>query len=120
MLLAVETNTGDRPVKASADAGYFSPAQIADDQLQGIDLYVAPERLRHGEQIADQASPAAQPTLIEQMREKLRSAQGHAVYKMRKAIVEPVFGQIKEVRGLRRFSLRGEPKVGLEWQLRFC
>ena len=120
MLEKVEKNTGEKPAKASADAGYFSQAQITDNQLQGIDLYVAPERLRHGEKIegvGDDAPPSAQPTLIEQMREKLKSAQGHAVYKMRKAIVEPVFGQIKEARGFRRFSLRGEPKVGLEWQL---
>ena len=117
MLLAVEKNTGEKPVKASSDAGYFSQAQITDNQLQGIDLYVAPGRLKHGEKIEDQAPPSAQPTLIEQMREKLKTAQGHAVYKMRKAIVEPVFGQIKEARGFRRFSLRGEPKVGLEWQL---
>lgn len=117
MLLAVEQNTGEKPARASADAGYFSQEQITDTKLEGIDLYVAPERLKHGEKVADEASLAVQPTLIEQMREKLKSAQGHAVYKMRKAIVEPVFGQIKEARGLRRFSLRGEPKVGLEWQL---
>lgn len=120
MLEEVEKNTGEKPAKASADAGYFSQAQITDNKLQGIDLYVAPERLRHGEKIeevGDDAPPSAQPTLIEQMREKLKTAQGHAVYKMRKAIVEPVFGQIKEVRGFRRFSLRGEPKVELEWQL---
>jgi hypothetical protein len=61
--------------------------------------------------------PSAKPTLIEQMRQKLKTAHGHAVYKMRKAIVEPVFGQIKEVRGFRRFSLRGEEKVASEWQL---
>jgi len=117
MLEEVKKNTGEKPAKASADAGYFSQAQITDNQLQGIDLYVAPERLKHGEKIEDEAPPSAQPTLIEQMREKLKTAQGHAIYKMRKAIVEPVFGQIKEVRGFRRFSLRGEPKVGLEWQL---
>jgi transposase len=120
MLEEVEKNTGEKPAQASADAGYFSQAQITDNKLQGIDLYVAPERLRHGEKIGaagDDASPLAQPTLIEQMREKLKSAQGHAVYKMRKAIVEPVFGQIKEVRGFRRFSLRGEEKVDCEWQL---
>ena len=59
-------------------------------KLQGIDLYVAPERLKHGEKIeevGDHAPSSAPPTLIEQMREKLKSAQGHAVYKMRKAIV---------------------------------
>jgi hypothetical protein len=42
---------------------------------------------------------------------------GRAVYKMRKAIVEPVFGQIKEQRGFRRFSLRGKQNVSREWRL---
>ena len=51
------------------------------------------------------------------MREKLRNAAGHAIYRMRKAIVEPVFGQIKEVRGFRRFSLRGKQNVRYEWRL---
>lgn len=51
------------------------------------------------------------------MREKLKSAVGHALYKMRKAIVEPVFGQIKERRGFRRFSFRGLEKVSAEWTL---
>jgi hypothetical protein len=51
------------------------------------------------------------------MQHKLRTEAGHAVYKMRKAIVEPVFGQIKEQRGFRRFSLRGLEKVRAEWKL---
>ena len=50
----------------------------------------------------------------EAMRDKLRTADGRAVYKMRKAIAEPVFGQIKEQRGFRRFSLRGKENVGRE------
>jgi hypothetical protein len=41
------------------------------------------------------------------MRAKVQSAAGAALYRLRKAIVEPVFGQIKSVRGLRRFLLRG-------------
>jgi Transposase DDE domain/DNA methylase len=51
------------------------------------------------------------------MRAKLRTEGGRAVHKMRKAIVEPVFGQIKEQRGFRRFSLRGEQNVSREWKL---
>ena len=51
------------------------------------------------------------------MREKLAGEEGRAVYAQRKAIVEPVFGQVKEVRGFRRFSLRGLRLVGEEWQL---
>ena len=41
------------------------------------------------------------------MQAKLKTAAGRAVYARRKAIVEPVFGQIKEARGFRRFLLRG-------------
>jgi Transposase DDE domain len=33
------------------------------------------------------------------------------------AIVEPVFGQIKELRSFRRFSLRGKQNVRREWRL---
>jgi hypothetical protein len=51
------------------------------------------------------------------MRHKLRTPAGQAVYRMRKAVVEPVFGQIKEARGFRRFLLRGLEKVQAEWQL---
>jgi hypothetical protein len=51
------------------------------------------------------------------MHHKLRTEAGRAVYKMRKAIVEPVLGQIKERRGFRRFSLRGKQNVGSAWKL---
>ncbi len=56
-------------------------------------------------------------TVMEQMRRKLKTVEGRAVYRMRKAIVEPVFGQIKEGRGFRRFSFRGKEKVVAEWLL---
>ena len=51
------------------------------------------------------------------MARKLRSEKGSRIYAQRKAIVEPVNGQIKEVRGLRRFLLRGLGKVDGEWHL---
>jgi transposase len=119
MLEEVENNVGEKPKKASADAGYCSETNITDKKLEGIDLYVAPERHRHGEKIEEVscAVASAQAGVIEQMRQKLKTSQGQAIYKMRKAIVEPVFGQIKEVRGFRRFSFRGKEKVAAEWQL---
>jgi hypothetical protein len=55
--------------------------------------------------------------LARRMRMKLKSVAGRAIYKMRKAIVEPVFGQIKERRGFRRFSFRGLANVSAEWKL---
>ena len=51
------------------------------------------------------------------MRHKLRTAEGRAVYKLRQAVVEPVFGQIKATRGFRRFRLRGLAKVEAEGKL---
>ena len=53
------------------------------------------------------------------MRHKLRTAAGHAIYKKRKPIVEPVFGQTKEWRGFGRFSFRGADLVRSEWRLVF-
>ncbi len=55
--------------------------------------------------------------MIEAMREKLKTEAGREVYKQRKLIVEPVFGQVKEVRGFRRFSFRGLRKNQAEWAL---
>jgi hypothetical protein len=51
------------------------------------------------------------------MRRKLKTKAGKAVYATRKAIVEPVFGQIKQARGFRQFLLRGIEKVRGEWAL---
>ena len=67
---------------------------------------------------APDSEPAAElATAKEKMREKLKTPQGRAVYARRKAIVEPVFGQIKEARGFRRFLLRGLDQIRGEWRL---
>ena len=118
MLAQVEKNLAQKPEKASADAGYFSEANVTAAAVTGIDLYIATGRDKHGDpaEIITGDAPVG-ATLGEQMRHKLRTEAGRAVYKMRKAIVEPVFGQIKERRGFRRFSLRGKQKVGSEWKL---
>jgi hypothetical protein len=83
-----------------------------------VDMYVATGRDKDGdavETISDPPPPEASPQ--EAMRHKLRTEAGCTVYKMRKAIVEPVFGQIKEQRGFRRLSLRGKQNVLREWRL---
>ena len=51
------------------------------------------------------------------MARKLRTKAGKKTYSRRKAIVEPVFGQIKECCGFRSFLLRGHRKVRGEWHL---
>ena len=56
-------------------------------------------------------------TLKERMSRKLRTLKGRLIYAKRKGIIEPVFGQIKQVRGFRQFLLRGVQKVSAEWDL---
>ncbi len=51
------------------------------------------------------------------MRAKVRGPAGNALYALRKATVEPVFGQIQGTRRFRRFSFSGLGKVQAEWQL---
>jgi len=53
----------------------------------------------------------------EAMRTKVQSDEGKAIYRRRKAIVEPVWGEMKEVQGFRQFHLRGEEKVECEFAL---
>jgi transposase len=119
MFEQVEKNTAARPVAGSADNGYWTPEQITDTRVEGIDLHVATGRDKHGasEEIAALADPVKAATALEQMKQKLQTDAGRAIYKMRKAIVEPVFGQIKECRNFRRFSLRGLENVKAEWKL---
>jgi transposase len=119
LLEQVKILTGSKPQRATADAGYFSEESVTEPKLRGIDLLVAPDRQKHGEKVpvATGPPPLASAGVGEQMRYKLRTPEGRAVYKMRKAVVEPVFGQIKEQRGFRRFLLRGLANVTAEWKL---
>jgi transposase len=118
MLAQIAKNLKQKPEKVSADTGYFSEANVTDEAVTGIDLYIATGRDKHGDPTETTIGDApAGATPREQMRRKLSNDAGRAVYKMRKAIVEPVFGQIKERRGFRRFSLRGKQNVGSEWRL---
>src|SRR5208283_2743196 len=118
MLKEVKVPRGSPPPQATADSGYFSEQNVTDAQLQGIDLFVAPDRQKHGEKRPTTTGPPPpEASVTEQMRHKLRTAEGQAVYRLRKAVVEPVFGQIKEARGFRRFLLRGLAKVQAEWQM---
>lgn len=118
MVAQAEANLGQKPTAVSADSGYWSEANVTDESVTGMDLYVATGRQKDDEEIeSTRESPPKNVSAKEKMASKLRTGEGQAVYKMRKAIVEPVFGQIKEVRGIRRFSMRGLAKVQAEWQL---
>ena len=118
MLKQAEANTGSKPVVALADSGYFSAEAVTDPSLEGIELYVAVGRKKHGEEDPVTEGEAPQDsTAKEAMQHDLRTKEGRAAYAERKWIVEPVFGQIKAVMGFRRFSFRGKENVRLEWSI---
>jgi len=115
---------GVRPlIPATLDTGYFSGPAVVALEGAGFDPYIATERQRHhsaSTPAAPESPRAPEPppaTAKEKMQAKLKTAAGRAVYARRKAIVEPVFGQIKEARGFRRFLLRGLAQIRGEWRL---
>jgi transposase len=118
MAESVKRNVGKLANVTSADAGYFGERAIERVAAMGTELLVPPARQKHG-QNAPEPSATTEPaiTTSERMRSKIRSEAGQALYKMRKAIVEPVFGQIKAARGLRRFCVRGLENVRAEFLL---
>jgi len=121
VLAEVKTNAGRLPEKVTADSGYFSTAAVTNEALKSVDLYVTPDsgkKTELVEELATESSPKELDKDVKaRMREKLQTENGRAVYKQRKMIVEPVFGQVKEVRGFRRFSFRGLRKNEAEWSL---
>ena len=116
VLAEVKTNVGRLPEKTSADAGYFSAEAVTNEAISGVGLYVTPDSGKKTEGSSAEESPPG-TSASERMREKLKNESGREIYKRRKTIVEPVFGQIKEVRGFRRFSFRGLDKNEAEWSL---
>lgn len=102
-------------IPATLDNGYYSEAAAQALEALGFDPYMATGRQKHH---APEAETSAAPaTATERMAAKVRTPDGKALYARRKVIVEPVCGQIKEVRGFRRFLLRGLEKIRGEWRL---
>jgi transposase len=119
MLEQVLENCGAAPERLTADTGYFSEKNVATAEALGIDPYIATERWKRGEPrpVAPRGRPPANLTPKQKMKRKLLTKSGGAIYARRKTTVEPVFGQIKQPRGLRQFLLRGVEKVRAEWSL---
>ncbi|MFH0901364.1 MAG: transposase [Pseudomonadota bacterium] len=111
-------NCGRLADTTTADSGYFSGAAVTDPRFQHTNLLVPPDRQKHGtSSTATTTPPDSEHNAASDMRRKLATPTGRDGYRMRKAIVEPVFGQIKEARGFRRFLLRGLVAVGHEFNL---
>jgi len=101
-----------------ADSGFYSEANVMYLEGEGIDPYIATERLKHHEQVGACRGRCPQGLTAQQrMARKLRTQRGRERYARRKGMVEPVFGQIKHGRGFRQHLLRGQQKMRSEWRL---
>jgi Transposase DDE domain len=113
----VRQNTGRLPDEYSADSGYWSEDNVAYLEERGVDVYLPPPRPPRRDQQAA-ASPVAHTNPCKaRMAAKLATPAAAKRYSLRKETAEPVFGQFKDGRGLRRFRLRGLAKVRGEWAL---
>src|SRR5438876_14163 len=116
VLQEVAQHLGRMPEAASADGGYFSTAALTNEAVRGVNLHVPPnERAPDPESLAETLPASA--SVQQRMWQKLKSPEGRAIYSRRQVIVEPVFAQIKHVRGFRQFLLRGLAQVESEWLL---
>jgi len=117
LLRGIRANLGKNPGEVSADAGYCSDANLRTLKRRRIEAYVATGRQKHGTKSATTTKASPPGSLIAKMSIKLKRAGHRSRYRLRKQIVEPVFGQVKQARGFRQFLLRGIEKVTNEWAL---
>lgn len=114
----IKGNLNAKPKKMTADSGYYSERNVKYLRVQEIDDYVCPDRLKHGDERPPVRGRIPKGlSFIDRIRRKLLTKKGRITYALRKGIAEPVFGQIKQGRGLRQFLLRGVVKVDGEWSL---
>ncbi len=102
-----------------ADAGYCSEANLTHIAESNINALIATGRTRHDERVSD--SPRGRipknATRRERMARSLRTKPGRIDYARRKAIVEPVFGQMKVKQKAGHLRLRGLQGAQTEWML---
>ncbi len=110
---AVKAKTGRKPREVSADVGYCSEANLEALEARRIRGYIATGRQKHPEGGQKQRRGPR----VEAMRKRLKRGGRDSRYRLRKQVVEPVFGQIKQARGFRQFLMRGIEKVRAEWAI---
>jgi transposase len=106
-----------KPREVSADAGFCNDDNLAALEARRIAGYLMPGRARHDVPGDTGRRRIAPDSRMAKMEAKLRRAGRRSRYRLRKQVVEPVFGQIKHARGFRQFLLRGFDKVRQEWAL---
>jgi transposase len=113
----IRQSLGRKPREVSADSGFASEANLAALEERKIAAYLAPGRARHGAgHEAGEKTFKRRPRMAA-MAQTIKRAGRRSRYRLRKQVVEPVFGQIKQARGFRQFLLRGLDKVRGEWAM---
>ncbi|MCQ9157276.1 IS1182 family transposase [Acidomonas methanolica] len=113
----ISLHLGRKPREVSGDAGFATETNLAAMKERRIKSYLPPGRARHGEAHAAGRRKLTKMPLMSEMAETLRRAGPRSRYRLRKQVVEPVFGQIKQARGFRQFLLRGLGQVRAEWAM---
>jgi transposase len=119
MLRKVKEQSSQQPSAVLADNGYLSEENLQGAAKMQVEAYVAAGKQKHNQMVppCGRGPIPKTATVVERMRRKLQTILGRKIYARRKAIVEPVFGQIKSGQGFRQFLLRGVEQVRGEWAL---
>lgn len=117
MLDQAEQRCGAPPGATLADSGFFSIDNLNQMEQRNIDGYVPDSNMARALNLGARCRTRACHPAHRRMRAKLRSPAGQAAYARRKALVEPVFGVLKQQRGMRQFRTRGLNQVGNEFTL---
>src|SRR5499427_467081 len=106
-----------RVTQEATDSGFFALDPLQELEKQGVDAYVPDSNLARVLNRGGRLRGRARHPVHRRMRQKLRSPLGRATYGRRKALIEPIFGVLKEQRGMRQFRCRGLEKVAVEMAL---
>ncbi len=117
LVKAIRRDLRANPDELSGDAAYCDEANLAFLARRRITAYLAPGRARHGGGDPAGRRRSRKGSRVAAMAAKLRRAGRRSRYRLRKQVVEPVFGQVKAARRFRQFLLRGLDKVRYEWAM---
>jgi hypothetical protein len=108
-----------QPRVVLADAGYCSNANLERARDNELDMLIATGRLTRAERVPDapRGRIPAHATVKQRMARRLRTKAGRVDYARRKAIVEPVFGQMKTRQRAGQLRLHGLDGATGEWTL---
>lgn len=118
LLNEIRKQNGHQAKEVSADSGYGSDHNLRELIRRRIRGYVASRwQTDNLAKSKDKAPPQKVTGAVRAMWQRLRQGGHRSRYRLRKQVVEPVFGHIKHARGFRQFLMRGVNKVAGEWSL---